>query len=485
MSNNEQQVKNSFIYLVPVIVGNLVPIVTLPIFTRILTAGDYGVLALAQIYAIFVSGIANVGLTNIYNRNYFQYREKKESAELLYSTLLFVGATLSVCAVVTFFYKAPLSRFVIGSPEHGRLLFWAFCANAMIGLKTYYFTYLRNSEEAKIFVRYTVYEFLLSVALSLYLVAYMKVGVIGLVWGQLLAGIVIFILLATRVLRILPVTFNWKVLKYSLKLGYPSTPSIFFKVVSNQFDKYMIGLMATVSAVVIYSIGTKIAYTVFAFMTAMENVFIPNMYKKMFDLGEKGGEQVGRYLTPFVYVSISIALLCSLFAEEVIIILTPESFHGAIDIVIILAMFYGTLFFGKMPQLIFAKKVFLSTLLNVSRVILNVAFNIPFIIKWGAIGAAWATLLSGLISGLIYFMVSQHYYEIKWEYKKIGAIFTVLFIAAISMILLRHFAIAYSTRLIVKFISITVFVYIGIKIKVITTENYRIVRNMIPLRKAA
>jgi len=52
----------------------------------------------------------------------------------------------------------------------------------------------------------------------------------------------------------------------------------------------------------------------------------------------------------------------------------------------------------------------------------NIALNIPFIMKWGALGAAWATLLAGLISGSIYFLVSQHYYEIRWEYKNIGLI---------------------------------------------------------------
>ena len=63
MTDKEQQIKNSFVYLIPVIVGNLIPLITLPIFTRVLTREDYGVLALAQVYAIFMTGLANFGLT--------------------------------------------------------------------------------------------------------------------------------------------------------------------------------------------------------------------------------------------------------------------------------------------------------------------------------------------------------------------------------------------------------------------------------------
>ena len=91
MANKEQQIKNSFIYLSPIIISNLLPFITLPIFTRILTREDYGVLALAQVYAIFVSGLANFGMTTAYNRNYFQYRvDRLKTAQLLYSTLGFV-----------------------------------------------------------------------------------------------------------------------------------------------------------------------------------------------------------------------------------------------------------------------------------------------------------------------------------------------------------------------------------------------------------
>lgn len=74
MTSKEQQIRNSFIYLVPVLVGNILPFVTLPIFTRILTKEDYGVLALVYLYAMFVSSLANFGMTLVYERNYFQYR---------------------------------------------------------------------------------------------------------------------------------------------------------------------------------------------------------------------------------------------------------------------------------------------------------------------------------------------------------------------------------------------------------------------------
>ncbi|MCG2756955.1 MAG: oligosaccharide flippase family protein [Desulfobacteraceae bacterium] len=487
MANKEQQIKNSFIYLLPIIAGSILPFVSLSIFTRILTREDYGVLALAQVYAVFVSGLANFGMTAAYDRNYFQYRSNRlETARLLYSIILFVTLNFLFLASLTFVFRGTLSRLIIGSAEHGNILFWAFCAQFFVGANYYYLAYFKNSETAKDFTVYTIAISLVNLIVSLFLVAYIRIGIIGLVYAQLCSGAIIFSVLSYKFITTLKPSFSKSIFIESLKISYPLTPRIFFGVISTQFDKYMIGLLATVGGVGIYSIGQRVSNSIFIFMTAIQNVFSPQVYKKMFYLKEKGGETIGKYLTPFAYVSISVALLVSLFAEEIISILTPPSYHGAIDIVIVLSMFYGFLFFGKLNgnQLIFTKKMHITSLLTMVSIGLNVGFNIPLIMKWGAIGAAWGTLLSGLISGGISFAVSQHYYEIKWEYKNIGAIFFIFFVSAILMILMRHFSVAYEFRLILKCASVFSYIYLGIKLKVITMENYTLIKNMIPLRRA-
>ena len=487
MVNKEQQLKNSFIYLFPIIAGSILPFVALSIFTRILTREDYGVLALAQVYAIFAIGLANFGMTLSYERNYFQYRDNDiKMAQLLYSTLLFVILNFALLGGLTYMLRGCLSKLIIGSAEHGNILFWAFCAQFFTSVSYYYLTYFKNSETAKDFAVYTIALSITNLIVSVFLVAYLRIGVIGLVYAQLCSGVIIFSVLSYKFITTLKPSFSKSIFIESLKISYPLTPRIFLGVISTQFDKYMIGLLATVGGVGIYSIGQKVSTMIFTFMTAIENVFSPQVYKKMFDMKEKGGEAIGKYLTPFAYVCISVALLVSLFSEEIISILTPPSYHGAIDIVIILSMFYGFMFFGKLNgnQLIFTKKTHITSLLTMVSIGLNVGFNIPFIMKWGTVGAAWATLLAGLISGAISFTVAQHYYEIKWEYKKIGAIFFIFFASAILMILLRYFMIDYPIRLIIRLVFISSYIYLGMKIRVITVENYNLVKNIVRLKEA-
>jgi O-antigen/teichoic acid export membrane protein len=176
-----------------------------------------------------------------------------------------------------------------------------------------------------------------------------------------------------------------------------------------------------------------------------------------------------------------LALVIALFSEEVIAILTPPAYHGAIDIVAILSMYYGILFIGKItgPQLIFAKKTHITSLLTVVSIIVNIGVNIPIIMTWGAVGAAWGTFLVGVITNGISFFVAQHYYEIRWEYLRMGAIFLTLFVFTIVLILLRGAGVDYYLRMPVKLLALCIYGYIGVKIGVIASENLVLVRNLV------
>ena len=478
MSEKEKQLKNGFWYFMPVIVSNFLPIATLPIFTRILTVDDYGVYGLAMAYAIFVNGIANFGLSIGYERNFFENDDLRKRAGLLFSTVVFVLITFSIFAALTFIFKSQLSEWIFKDRSYGYVLFWAYSGAAVMALKMYFLTYFKNTEDAKSFVTFTISESILLTIFSVFLISNLKIGVLGLVLGQFLASTIICLILIFLFFYKLPFNLDLRLLRSSLRLSLPLTPRIFFGILGNEFDKYMIGLLSSLGGVGVYNLGQKIANVNFTFMTAIQNVFAPQVYKRMFEMKEESSTSIGMYLTPFLYISTFFGLALALFSEEVITLLTPKSFHGAIDIVSILCLLSGTHFFGKQPQLIFAKKTGLISILTLVGILLNIVCNIPFIYRWGAIGAAWGTLVAGITSGLIYFYFSQKYYRIDWEYSKIIKIFLLFFGFVIITMLLRNFQIVYQYRLPIKFIFLLIFIRVGNQLNVVTKGNILMIKNL-------
>ncbi len=482
MSNKPQQITNAGLYLLPVVIGNLVPILTLPIFTRLLSAEDFGAWALANAYAVVVSGVAAVGLPIAYERNFFQYGESRQRAQLLYSLVAFSILSFVVCGLATWLLRTPITDWLIGDVGYRNMLVWSFCSTAVAGVKTYYMANLRNSEQARAFAAYTIVERLLAAVLTLALVAWAHQGVTGLVVGQLLATLAILVVISARFARACPPDFDQRLLTESLKLGFPLMPRILFGVIGSNVDKYLIGQITSLGGVGIYSIAQRVANIAFTYMTALQNVFGPRVYARMFSDDPDAGTSIGRYLTPFAYVSTVIAFLIAVFSEEILKVLAPANFQGAVAIVTILAAYNAIQFFGKLPQMVFAKKTHWISGLAAVTTLVSAAFGAAGIWMWGTIGAAWGALAAGILSIGLTVLLGQRCYRIEWESRKMVAIFGLFFACALLTVVLRALDVPYPVRLAAKLGSVAAFISLGVKLHVITVENIVLVRDIVLLR---
>ena len=120
---------------------------------------------------------------------------EREARQLFFSMVIFVGLNSVFLIGITYFLRESLSALIIRSPEFGNILLVASCAECVIVLRQYYLFYFKNAEEAKTYTRYYIISSVLTFLFSLYFVAFAKVGVIGIVYGRLLANIINLILL--------------------------------------------------------------------------------------------------------------------------------------------------------------------------------------------------------------------------------------------------------------------------------------------------
>lgn len=474
IEDKQKQMRNGVYYFTAVAFSGLIPLITLPLFTRFLSPGDYGVLALAQIWAALLSGIAQFGLGTAYERNFFKYRTDHDlSAKLLYSTVLSVVLSSIIFIYGTHIFQEEVADFLTGESKNGQIVLIALCATVVTGLNVFYLNFFRNSENAKSFVAYTVGISVVAAMVGVVLVVIYEWGVIGLVYAQLITALLFFIVINVLLMQTLPLKLDYKIVIEALKIGYPLTFKSLFSVLNQQFDKYMIGLLSTLGGVGIYSIAQKISYMVFMFLNAIQNVYSPRVYREMFDNKKNGGVAIGHYLTPFLYLSLFPCVLLATFGQEVVELLLPEPFHAAGEIIPILAMYYGFMFFGKVIplQFMYAKKAWILTLLLVMSVLLNVGINIPFILEWGAVGAAWATLIASVISTAIGFTLAQKYYHIGWENMRLASmLFITVFLVALSLTL-GVIGLSIGVTISIKIVIMGAYMLLGNKLGILTLKN--------------
>lgn len=453
-------------------IKNLIPFITLPIFTRYISLEDFGIYALVIFYATIVTGIINLGLLNIYDRTFFELSHDKRKS-LLYTVILFILFLFSIFFILTNSFQEVIAEFFFRKKELKNYLLIALWFQAFKTLNLYFLSYLKNYDKAKIHSYFTIAESSLSILLALLFVTNYSMGLYGFLLGQTLGVSLVFLVTFIYLFSPFNSKLEIKLLKQQLKLSLPLTPRIFFGVINNQFDRYMLGILSSLGGVGLYDIGQKIANTSFVFMTAIENAYSPEVYRRLFSRDKTIRESVGPFLTPFFYFSILFCLTVGLFSYEILYLLTPKDYHSATPVISILVILYGSYFFGKQPQLMFAKKTGLISFLTLISIGLNVGLNIPMIKYFGIMGAAWGTLLAGLISSAISFYYGQKYTPIKYE-KTLLLIFLYFITIVFINLYLRDLNLNYSYNLLFKIMGLLVYGFIGYFLDIINIIKIKI-----------
>jgi O-antigen/teichoic acid export membrane protein len=479
MAAPAQQVRNASLYMLPLVVGNIVPILTLPIFTRILSTEDFGAWALANAYAVVLGGAAQAGLPVAYERNFFEATEVARRQPLLYSILAFCMVTFVVGGLATWLVREPLTAWLIGDLGYQDLLLWSFLATALAGLKNYYLSFLRNTEQAGAFSAYSVAERLIATVVSLLLVVWWQIGVVGLVAGQIAGTLAVLLVVAARTAALGTPSVDRRLLWPALAIGLPLLPRVLFGVVGNNIDKILIGQVASLGGVGVYSIGQRVALIGFTYMTALQNVFGPRVYAAMFSGRSEAGVEIGRYLTPFAYASILLVFGVAVFSEEVLHVLMPVDYAGAVPVIAILSVYYGIQFFSKMPQIAYAKKTYLLSVLSAVSTGASIVFGVVGIWLFGTVGAAWGALATGVTTSVLTFILGQRCFRIEWEAARMTAIFGVLAGSAFGILALRAGGVPYETLVVAKLALTALYLWLGVRFGILTRANLALLKSIV------
>ena len=347
---------NNFIwYLFQFGIKNLLPLLVLPIFTKYISVNDFGHYALSIIYGVFGAGIINLGLLSAFERNFFEYDSTKRE-KVLFSILNLLLLNFTILSFFTYLFSDKIASQIFQQNQLKDLLFLSLTFQSFKSFNQYFLAYFKNYENAKKYTYISIFESLTSIVLASFFVVYASMGIYGFLLGQSVGVVIVFSITFIKLFFPFPNRFDFGLLKSQLKLSLPLTPRIFFGVINSQFDRYMLGLLGTLGGVGLYDIGQKIANTTFLFMTTIQNVYSPEVYKRLFSQDVEKRMSVGSYLVPFFYLSILICFCVGIFSYEVLYLMTPIEFHSAAPIISILCLLYGFYFFGKQPQLMYAKK---------------------------------------------------------------------------------------------------------------------------------
>lgn len=392
-------VENFLVYGVGGIISKIIPLVMVPIITRIIpNPAIYGISDLSNTIISFGSALAVMGTYDAMYRLFFETDEEDYKKKVCSTSLIITTVTSFIVFVFMIMFQGQIAKLFYNDRKLAYLIYICAIATFVGATNSIVSAPTRMRNKRKVFLFTNTISPMVSYAISIplllsghYIIALPLAGAIS---GLMME--MIFLMLNHSWFSIK--AFDWKILKELLSMAVPLLPNLLIYWIFNSCDRVMISKILDTSATGVYSVGAKLGncsqliYTAFAggwqffaFSTMKEKNQVENNSKVFEYLAAIS------MVASIIMISLSYFLFTILFEGEYIqgYIVAPYLFIA--PLLQMLEQVIGN-------QFLVIKKVWPTVFILGSGAVLNILLNMILIPALNIEGAAIATMLGYLMS---------------------------------------------------------------------------------------
>lgn len=428
--------KDTVIYGVSTMVGRFLNFILVPFYTNIFIPSDYGIIT--NVYAF----IAIMNIIFIYGMDaaYLRFSKEKELGEEkdIFSTSYYSVLILAfVFCLFILLLKSEIGSGLAVPADYSYLLILVAAILFSDSIAVLPFIKLRIERKAKKFALFKIINISINVLLNLVLILKYKMGIEAVFISNLVASGVTFLLLIPSIVNSLKFSFSKTIFKRMLKFGLPYLPAGLASMIIQVIDRPIMEHLTDLKTLGIYQANYKLGIFMMLFVSMFQYAWQPFF---MQESGSSDAKKVfSKVLTYFTLAGAVILVLLSLFIDNIVKLeifgrtIIGSAYWSGLNIVpvVLLAYLFNGLYVVFTAGIyIKEKSIYVPVITGISAVI-NIVINFILIPIMGIMGAALATLASYFVMSVGLYLVTQKFYKIQYETKKISLIFSVLIITGI------------------------------------------------------
>ncbi len=459
----KQLTVDTAVYGVSTMVGRFLNFILVPFYTNIFLPSEYGIIQIIYAYVAILNIVYIYGMDSAYLKfaAFKEIGDDKENFSTPYISIFFTSLVLSLFIVLN---KNSIAS-LLGIPgEYHYLIYIAaglifLDSNAVIP-----YLKLRLDRNAKKFSLFKILQICVNIILNLYFILILGWGIEAIIVSNLLASLAALVLLLPTIMKHFRFRFNTTLFKRLFKFGLPFLPAGLSVMVVQVIDVPVLQKLTDLKTVGIYKANYKLGIFMMLFVNMFQYAWQPFFLHNAREPNAK--EMFAKVLTYFTIFGSLILVALSLFITEFAKIqisgysLIGTLYWGGLYIVPIILFSYlinGMYIIFSAGIYIEEKSIYVPLVTGIGAAT-NVAVNFSLIPILGITGAALATLVSYVVMAAGYFIVTQKFYNINYEYKRIAKVFAGIFLTAVFYYLLIYYQSA--TLLLKTAIMIGYFLYL-------------------------
>ncbi len=479
----KQLSKDTAIYGVSTIVGRFLNFLLVPFYTNIFLPEEYGVITNIYAFIAILNIIFIYGMDSAYLR--FAKDEELGNEKDIFSTPYFAVLIISLifCLLIILFQSQIGNSLAV--PENYNYLF-LFVASILLAdaIAVIPFIRLRIERKTKKFASFKVINIAINVFLNLYLILKLKMGIEAVFISNLAASVITFILISPSVIKLLNFTFSTAIFKRMLKFGLPYLPAGLGSILIQVIDRPIMENLTDLNTLGIYQANHKLGIFMMLFVSMFQYAWQPFFMQE--SKSEDAKKLFSKVLTYFTLAASVILIVLSLFMDNIIrfeifgkTLIGPLYWSGVtiVPVILFAYLFYGLYVVFTAGVYIKEKSIYVPLITGAGAAV-NIISNFILIPLLGMMGAAISVLASYIIMAAGLYFVTQKFYNISYEKKKIALIF--LFILLFGSV---YYFLYYSNQLILvyKFL-ILIFFIISISLFVLGKDELNFIKKKLNKR---
>jgi O-antigen/teichoic acid export membrane protein len=418
----------SVVYGLGQVGGRAVQLLLVPILTRALAPGAFGVSELVFAYAQTAVLVLVFGMDGALARFFYQEPDREARIRMISTSLLFRLAVSVSAALVVGLAAAPLAGQLIGGEVYRKYLLVGAISLPFTLLVMFSNDVLRVTFQPWKFIVLNLTQTALVGTLSLVLVLRYHLGVIGVLYGRLGGDAVSALLGLVLIRHALRPRFSRATLRRMLSYGIPSVPAAFGFAAIAGLDRYMMQRTRSLEELAVYAVAMKFFAVVTMGASAFQLAYGPFAYARAGS--PESPKLFARVLGAYVGLGTIGAFAVGVFAPEALRVLVPASYHGAAApaaLLVFAAVALGAYTVTSIGIGLALKTGLLGLCAGGGALVAGV-FQLLLTPRYGAVGAAAATGLGYVAVALITYAVSQRVHPLPYRGRRLA----VLFVCAAS-----------------------------------------------------
>jgi O-antigen/teichoic acid export membrane protein len=327
-------VRHAGVYLAALVLARLQFFVTLPLVSRQVSPAEYGILTLANLFAVFVASAVQSTVSGSVERFYADHsgRERQEYLGTIYTYLL----ALCTGALVLALLLGPAAKALVEADSYP---FWPYflvpIVTALIAsLNTFSTSLFRIEEKPGRVLAFAAFRFVSALAAIWVGVGVLRLGLVGYLAALLsVEALNALAALPYTLNRITPV-WNSEQLRKVLRFTLPLVPYVALAFLRDTGDRWILQHYITIESIGVYGLGWGIASGMGMVVSSLSVPYGASMMKRF--AGEVSEERERENLRLFRPAATEVAVLTLLayaifllLVRDVVRLLTPPAFHGA------------------------------------------------------------------------------------------------------------------------------------------------------------